>query len=259
MSVIGKNWHRWLLGAVTVGGLAATFWVSPLPQDPAYHEFADRRTFFGTPNFWNVWSNLPFALVGAFGLGMLSRVQTPSHRSAFVVFCIAVVLVGFGSAYYHYSPSTPALVWDRLPMTVAFMALFAMVVGDRISERGGSVILWPLVLAGMASVGYWYWSETQGRGDLRAYGVVQFLPMLLMAVMLMIFRGKGRSAPWLWGALGTYVAAKVAEHFDQAIYDATGIVSGHSVKHVLGALTVLWAVFAVLGFDGQERSSPGVV
>jgi hypothetical protein len=248
----GKNWREWLLGAVTVGGVAATFWFAPLPQDPTYHEFADRRTFFGTPNFWNVFSNLPFVLVGAFGLRTLSRLQPSSPRSAYVVFCIGVVLVGFGSAYYHYAPSTPALVWDRVPMTIAFMALFSMVIRDRISEQSGRVMLWPLVLAGVASVGYWYWSESQGQGDLRAYGVIQFLPMLLIALLLIIYNGKGLSAPWLWASLGTYALAKVAEHFDKAIYDATGIVSGHSIKHVLGALAVLWAIFAVLGFSQRQ-------
>ena len=217
------NWRAWFLGAVTAGGIAAAFSFSPIPQDPAYHAFADRRTFFGIPNFCNVFSSLPFVLVGAFGLGKLSRLQASSPRSAYVVFCIGVVLVGFGSAYYHYSPSTQALVWDRLPMTVAFMALFSMVVRDRVSERFGNAMLWPLVLAGVASVAYWYWSELQGRGDLRAYGAIQFLPMLLMPLMLIIHRGKGLSTPWLWGTLGTYALGKVAEHFDKVIYDATGL------------------------------------
>jgi hypothetical protein len=240
-----KHWQGWFLGAVTVGGVAAACWLPPLPQDPTYHTFADRRTFFGIPNFWNVCSNLAFVLVGAFGLRTFSRLCPSSPRSAYVVFCLGVVCLGCGSAYYHYAPSTPALVWDRLPMTVAFMALFSMVVCDRLSDQGGRALLWPLVLAGVASVGYWYWSELRGRGDLRAYGVVQFLPMLLMPLMLLICSGKGLSAPWLWGTLGTYALAKVAEHFDAAMYDATGIVSGHSLKHVLGALAVLWAVFAV--------------
>ena len=131
-------------------------------------------------------------------------------------------------------------------MTVAFMALFSMVLRDRISEQGGRVMLWPLVLVGVASVGYWYWSEFQGRGDLRAYGVIQFLPMLLIPLMLLLCSGKGLRAPWLWGTLGTYAVAKAAEHFDAAIFDTTGIVSGHSLKHVFGSLAVLWAIFAVL-------------
>lgn len=248
----GKPWREWLLGAVTVGGVAAACWVAPIPQDPTYHEFADRRIFFGIPNFWNVFSNLPFVLVGAFGLSTFSRLRPSSLRSAYVVFCLGVVCVGCGSAYYHYAPSTPGLVWDRLPMTVAFMALCAMVVCDRIAEPFGRVMLWPLVSAGVASVGYWYWSELQGRGDLRAYGVIQFLPMLLMPLMLILCTGKGLSAPWLWGTLGTYALAKVAEHFDKVMYDTTGLVSGHSIKHVLGSLAVLWAVFAVLRHTGRS-------
>lgn len=184
---------------------------------------------------------------------MLSRLPPSSPRCAYLVFCIGVVWVSFGSAYYHYSPSTPALVWDRVPMTIAFMALFSMVVHDRISEQGGRVILWPLVLAGVAAVGYWYWSESQGQGDLRAYGVIQFLPMLLIPLMLMIYSGKGLRAPWLWGALGTYALAKVVEYFDKSIYNATGVVSGHSIKHVLGSFAVLWAVFSVLGYSRRPN------
>jgi len=241
-----KNWREWLLGAVTVAGITAACLFSPIPQDPAYHEFADRRTLFGIPNFRDVFSNLPFVLVGVYGLGRLSRLQPSSPRSAYIVFCVGVFFVGFGSAFYHYSPSTQTLVWDRLPMTVAFMALFSMVVRDRIAEALGNGLLWPLVFAGAASVGYWYWTELQGQGDLRAYAVVQFLPLLLMPLMLIIYSGKELRTPWLWGTLGIYALAKVTEHFDKIIYDTTGIVSGHSVKHVLAAFAVLCFMFAVL-------------
>jgi len=251
----GKTWQGWFLSAVTVVGIATACWFAPISQDPTYHEFADRRTLFGIPNFWNVLSNLAFVLVGAFGLSQFSRLRPSSPRSAYVVFCLGVVCVSGGSAYYHYAPSTPALVWDRLPMTVAFMALFSMVVRDRMSEQFGRVILWPLVFAGVASVGYWYWSELQGRGDLRAYGVIQFLPMLLMPLMLILCSGTGLSASWLWGTLGTYALAKVAEHFDKAMYDTTGLVSGHSIKHVLGSLAVLWVIFAVQRHTGRSKDA----
>lgn len=249
--MIKMNWREWFLGALTVGGIVAAFCFSPIPQDPAYHEFADRRTLSGIPNFWNVFSSLSLVLAGAFGLSKVSKLQPSSPRPAYVVFCIGVVFVGFGSAYYHYSPSTQALVWDRIPMTIAFMALFSMVMGDSISEQFGNRMLWPLLLAGVASVGYWYWSELQGQGDLRAYGVIQFLPMLLMPLMLVIGTVKRLSTPWLWGALGSYALAKVVEHFDKAVYDITGIVSGHSIKHVLGTLAILSALFAVLRSRGR--------
>lgn len=241
-----KDWREWFLGIVTAGGISAAFLFSPVPQDPAYHEFADGITIFGIPNFWNILSNIPFVLVGVFGLSQLSRLPPFSPRSAYIVFCAGVIFVGIGSAYYHFSPSTPTLLWDRLPMTVAFMALFSMVVRDRISVQLGNVLLWPLILCGVAAVGYWYWTELQDHGDLRAYGVVQFLPLLLMPLMLIICKGKGLSTPRLWSTMVTYALAKVAEHFDRAIYDTTTVLSGHSIKHVLAAFAVLWVVLAVL-------------
>jgi hypothetical protein len=157
------------------------------------------------------------------------------------------ILVGAGSAYYHYAPTSDTLVWDRLPMTVAFMGLFSIVVSDRISVSLGRWLLWPLVLAGVASVLYWDWTELQGRGDLRAYGLVQFLPMLLLPLLLITSRGNGLRATWLWATLMTYALAKLAEHFDAAIYAATSLLSGHSLKHLLGALAIFFVLKALHG------------
>ena len=48
--------------------LAGLMLLPPLLQNQGYHGFADQRTLFGIPNFWNVFSNLPFIVVGAAGL-----------------------------------------------------------------------------------------------------------------------------------------------------------------------------------------------
>ncbi len=58
----------------------------------------------------------------------------------------------------------------------------------------------------------------------------------------------------LWAALGCYVAAKVAEHFDRAIFDALGCLSGHSIKHVLAAVAI-WFVISAVG-PGRVRPGP---
>jgi len=162
-----------------------------------------------------------------------------------MLFSLGAILVGAGSAWYHLAPGNGTLVWDRLPMTIAFMALFSRVISDRISVRLGRWLLWPLVFAGAASVLYWDWSELQGRGDLRAYGLVQFLPMLLIPLMLVMASGKGIRTPWLWATLASYAMAKLAEYFDAGIYAATGFLSGHSIKHLLGALAIFFALKAV--------------
>ena len=114
-----------------------------IPQDPAYHRFADARTLLGLPNFWNVVSNIGFLVAGIYGLSQASRVTAAELRPAYFLYSIAIIGVAFGSSWYHYSPSNATLVWDRLPMSVAFMALFAMVLGDRVSWRLGRALLSP--------------------------------------------------------------------------------------------------------------------
>jgi len=237
---------RMLIGAIGAAAIAAVFWLDRIPQAPGYHEFAGSSTLFGIPHFWNVATNLSFLAVGLIGLAWRPRLQVQALPAQYVVFCVGALLVGIGSAYYHWAPSTPTLVWDRLPMTVAFMALFSAVIQDRVSERLGRVLLWPLVIAGIATIAWWYWSELEGRGDLRPYAVVQFLPMLLIPLMLLMFKGRGLRDGWLWATLAAYALAKVAEYFDAAIFSASGLLSGHSLKHLLAALAVWWAVRAFL-------------
>jgi hypothetical protein len=220
--------------------------VAPIPQDPAYHRFADARTIFGVPNFWNVASNLPFLLAGALGLLQSRRITSADLATHYRVLAFALALVALGSGWYHLAPSIPALVWDRLPMTVAFMALLSAVIADRISWLAGRALLWPLVVAGIASIAWWVRTESAGAGDLRPYALVQFLPMLLIPLMLLAWRGEGLSSRRLWMALGAYVLAKLAEHFDAALFAATGF-GGHALKHLLAALAA-WCI--VRAFQG---------
>jgi hypothetical protein len=154
--------------------------------------------------------------------------------------------VAIGSGWYHLGPSNAALVFDRLPMTVAFMALFPAVVADRVSLNLGRALLWPCVAVGIASIGWWHLTETAGAGDLRAYAIVQFLPMILIPLMLLLFKGESMQSAWLWAALAAYVGAKVVEYFDAGIYALGGLVSGHSIKHLLAALSAWWIARAFL-------------
>jgi hypothetical protein len=246
-----RRWPPWLLGLLTLAAIALAAAASPIPQDAAYHRFADGRSIAGLANFWNVVSNAGFPLVGAFGLSRLGSLPARDLRTVYAVFCVAVLAVGFGSALYHYAPSTATLTWDRLPMSVAFMALFAAIGSDRVSPAFGKALLWPLLLIGAGSVAYWHWSELQGRGDLRPYGLVQFLPMVLLPVMLLTCPGSRRSVPWLWLAFAGYGLAKLTEHFDGEILRACGL-SGHSLKHVLAAGAVWCAVQALLRLEAPR-------
>ena len=66
--------------------------------------------------------------------------------------------------------------------------------------------------------------------------------MILIPLMLIMYTGKAMKTSWLWATLGAYALAKLAEHFDFFIYSSIQVLSGHSLKHVLGA----FAVFCVI-------------
>jgi len=232
----------WLLAAITLLTVIAALLVPPIPQDPEYHSFADQQTIFNIPNFWNVISNLPFIPAGIAGLFLLSRQSVggglASQRMGYGLFFLGTTLIGLGSGYYHLEPTNYSLVLDRLPMTLAFMAFVAVIVGENIDETAGRRALLPLLALGLLSVGYWYYTELQGRGDLRLYALVQFLPMLLLPLTLWLFRSPFISNLWVWLAMLCYGAAKIAEAADLPVYEVLGI-SGHSIKHVVAALGVL--------------------
>jgi hypothetical protein len=220
--------------------LAGILYQNPIPQDIRYHLFADTREIWSIPNFWNVVSNIPFVIVGLLGLyksrfpGTLNIAD--DNSIAYVLLFFGTLLVGLGSGYYHLDPSNQTLVWDRLPMTIAFMALLSIIISEFISVRSGRSLLLPLILAGILSVAYWHIGEIRGEGDLRFYVLVQFYPMLAIPVILICFRSRCTHVYAYWWLLLAYVVAKLFEHFDVEVYDAFGVISGHSMKHLTAAL-----------------------
>lgn len=235
-----------ILGLVSLAAVVSLCFIEPIAQDPNYHRFADARSLRGLSNFWNVMSNLPFLAVGGLGFSRYERLSQPASAEGFRVMCWGVLLVGFGSAYYHANPSNDTLLWDRLPMTVAFVALFSLMLGERVMPNQNRYCLWLLVAAGVASVFYWSWTESLGRGDLRPYLLVQFLPIMLMPFILIMFPERYLSNRLLLAALGLYFVAKLLEHFDGRIFSVSGgIISGHASKHVAAAAAALCIIYAV--------------
>lgn len=225
-----------LVCAIAVLCMAGVFFLPPIPQDVHYHNFADARSWHGIPNFSNVASNIPFVFVGLFGMLRAWRLKSSlDGYVAWMVFFAGVLLTGFGSAYYHLAPSNGTLVWDRLPMTVAFMALLSQLITDRMDERAGILLLPVLVGAGILSVLYWQWTESVGHGDLRPYVFVQFFPLLAMPLILYLFPSEHEGVALLVYAFLWYMVAKLLEHFDAQVFAMTGSASGHMLKHLAAA------------------------
>ena len=222
-----------LLSAAIVPVIVVFFFFDAYPQPASYYDFSDARTGFGIANFWNVVSNTLFLVFGVAGLYLMLKGEgiatLPEMRAAYIVLFAGIAITALGSGWFHLSPENDTLFWDRLPMTI----------GEHVSARLASALLWPLLLIGVASVVYWDYTESSGAGDLRLYGIVQFLPMILIPALLLSFRSAFNTINFFWVTIGLYILAKLLEHFDQQIFSFGGVISGHSLKHFAASLVPL--------------------
>jgi hypothetical protein len=229
--------REWVLLGLTVVAIAGVTMLPPIAQPLDYHAFVDQRTIWRIPNFWNVMSNLPFLVFGWMGVAEVARRKSLPLRPLYFTFFAGACLVAFGSGYYHLAPSNETLVWDRLTMAVVFMAFFSIILAEYVNERLGRQLFIPLEIMGVGSVVYWHFTEVAGHGDLRPYILTQFLPIILIPLILVLFPARSWPARLLWAVLGTYVLAKLLELFDVQVFAALGeTISGHSLKHVAAAL-----------------------
>ncbi|KAL3692087.1 hypothetical protein R1sor_005738 [Riccia sorocarpa] len=214
-----------------------------IPQDQSYHNFADRRNFFGIPNTLNVVSNFPFLIIGVIGLVFTLHDNTfglslKGELWGWTAFFFGVAATAFGSAYYHLKPNDNRLVWDRLPMTIAFTSVMAVFIIERIDELTGRASIAPLLGAGVVSVAYWWFAN-----DLRLYALVQFVPCVAIPAMTIALPPRySHSSYWLWAA-GFYLLAKIFEANDMKFYRWTQfLASGHTLKHLSAALVPVFII-----------------
>ncbi len=231
-------------------GLFISFYLTPkLPQDEAYHNFADCRNFAGIPNTWDVLSNFPFFIVGIWGILLLLRNKdiVKDYFTMYLTFFVGVFLVGLGSSWYHLSPNSSTLVWDRLPMTIAFMALASFIYAERVNKKLGFKLFPWMLLTGLISVVWWALLD-----DLRFYALVQFVPLVTLPFILWKFPAKDNF--WLWCSFLFYGLAKVFEATDHQFFQLTGqMIAGHAIKHVMAAISTLMIVFKVKCLFGINK------
>ena len=232
---MNHRFKTYLLIGISLAAFVTMLSISPIRQDPAFHNFADGREIVSIPNCMNVLSNLPFLLLGTAGLWMIKKSRLngafEEMRTSCTVFLVGILFTGIGSAFYHLHPNNSTLIWDRLPMTISFMSLFSILTGTMIDIKLGKKILWPLIALGIFSV--WVWTLYD---DLRLYALVQFLPMVLMPLILVLYRNNNNLKKYFWLMMLFYGIAKVFEALDSETYFALGIISGHSIKHLFAAL-----------------------
>ena len=217
-----------IIGIIAILGFALS---SPIKQNEDYHNFSDTLTIGGISNFWNVISNFPFLIVGLFGILRLKKMDRVNLQ--FLTFFLGISFVAIGSGYYHLNPNSNTLVWDRLPMTIAFTALMSIVISEFINYKKGKLLLFPLLLLGIISIVYWV-----KLGDLRLYALIQFYPILAIPIILILFKSEKVSTRGFWLLLITYIIAKLFETYDFEIHKSLKLLSGHSLKHLSASVGV---------------------
>ncbi len=230
------SWREAILALLFLLSCISIFFIDPIPQDLSYHNFADSRIIFGIPNFYDVISNLLFAAVGILGIAYVFSHWEKEKSWSWLILFLAILLVAGGSSYYHFNPNNDSLTWDRLPMAVGFMALFAIVVGDYIYTKFETWLLIPMCLLGVTSVLYWNFTD-----DLRLYAWVQFFSTALLILVIFLYKPSTYLTKYFIFAFIFYALSKITEHFDKPIYALTSdTISGHTIKHLLAGIATFY-------------------
>ena len=230
-----RSARAWALAAVLFVPLALLPLLPPIVQPAGYHAFVDSRALLGLPSFLNVASNAAFLVVGVAGIALCLRRHVDGAALSWLTFFAGVALIAAGSSWYHLQADDDTLVWDRLPMTVAFMALFVALLAEHVEAKLERRLLPVAIAVGIVSVIWW-----RATGDLKLYGWVQIAPFVAIATLLATYPARYTGRGWLAAGLDCYAFAKAAEFADAAIYEATAhAISGHTLKHLLGALAPL--------------------
>lgn len=231
-----------LLGASALLIFAIGVLIGPVSQPQEYHDFSDQRSFFGIPNTWDVLSNIPFAIVGMWGVFLLlfsGKIQLMDRREKYpwIGVSIGLILTAIGSAYYHLAPNNSRLAWDRLAMTIFFTSFLSALMMDRIDAKMG-LWLFPVLLA-MGCYSVLHWSLDN---DLRFYFGLQLFTASAAIVLFFTPSHYTRNRD-LAIVILLLVLTYLLDRYDQQIAILTrDLISGHTLKHLVGALAGFWLI-----------------
>lgn len=248
---------------ITLAAGAALLVHGPIEQLPNYHDFADHRVVAGIEHAYDVLSNLGFALVALWGWRRLRPLREHPALAAgwpgYRLFLLGLLLTALGSSFYHLAPDNARLVWDRLPIAWACAGLLAAVYAEtrglRRDAHDGRTDAAVLALLATLSIAWWCFTDRAGHGDLRPYLLLQGLPLILVPLWQAQYRAPRADRLAFGGALALYVLAKAAELQDHELQTALGLLSGHTLKHLL-ATAAAFVIVAQLVRRVEAPDSP---
>lgn len=233
MNNLGRNI---ILYSIALGSFIVIFLFEPLCQDQRYHIFADQRSLFDIPNFFDVTTNIFFAFIGFLGMYFTIKNKQSFAKWAWPIFFFGIFTLFLSSGYYHWIPNDETLVWDRLSLALIFASMVIALLSEFLSAKIERFFLIPAILFGICSVIYWYVFD-----DLRFYFWVQLAPMITIPVLLILYPSRYSHKMYLLMTLIFYILAKIVEIYDHEIYVLNNkLLSGHSLKHIFAAIGVLY-------------------
>ncbi len=224
----------------TLAICAAFLLHGPIAQFADYHQFADQTRIAGIAHAGDVLSNLGFALVAVWGVWRLrpfffSGACQPG-RYGYGLFLAGLLATAIGSSYYHLAPDNARLVWDRLPIALSCAGLLAAVRAECGIATGEGRETLALALLAVAGVLWWRITDLHGAGDLRWYLLFQILPLVLIPLWQAETGVPSARRRAIFTAIILYAAAKLAELYDYQLLALLGVISGHTLKHLLATL-----------------------
>lgn len=225
-----------------------------LELDP--YRFACDGPLLGVPHGANVLTNLPFLVLGLWGLARLGRgaLARPADRDR-VGLWTSVLLLAFGSGAYHLLLTPASLAADRVCIAaiLAFVVAEVLAVtgaGPRAGPRRAAVTLGVLALSEGSVLAWWLGATSLIYGALQALGAVLVLALTVRGWRRGTVEGVALRSLVRFTAL--YALAKGAEALDEPLCHLTGVLAGHPLKHLLAAA----GLAALLPFLGRPATPP---
>jgi hypothetical protein len=235
---------RLYLAALFVFIIMALFY-GPISQPQEYHDFADDREILGVPNALDVMSNLAIIYPGVVGLAFIhesrNRSQVSEDEISIQITLFSGMILTFaGSVWFHLDPTDSTMLWDRLGMSVVIGSCISLLIHDMWDRNLAAKIHLPIIIASIVSVLWWPVFD-----DLRVYFIVKHHPFILFPIFLLCGRRIYDKVSGYYWALSMFLLATIFEFADQQIFEITGIISGHTLKHIAAGIG-LWFLMVMI-------------
>jgi len=251
---------------LTAGATLALMFAGRLPQPAAYHGFADTVARLGIPNFTNVASNGAFVVVGVAALAWFwverrrllgTRCLDARELALYVILFAVAILVGAGSAYYHYAPTHATLFWDRMPMTLLAAALVSAFFAERFGGRTGLALFSALAISLPGTLVYWRMSGPDGADNVWPYLVGLNGALAVGALAVLLFPSPYTRSGQALVALALYAFAMLFDKvLDPWLYESSGrFMGGHAFKHLMAAFALFWLLWFMLRPRAPRRDA----